>query len=133
MCEEIVMGFLDSLESMAGQSNPNAQVAGGLLQALEEHPGGLQGVMNHMQQNGIDPNQVAAQGQAQPGAVSQGLQGSGLIEMVAQKAGVSPQVAEEALAFVLPVVMSHLTQGGTAAPPSSGFSGLAGSLLSRFL
>ncbi len=132
------MGFLDGLENMASQAmeqggNPTAKVAGGLMQALEEHPGGLQGVMNQMQQNGVDPNQVAAQGSAQPGTVSQGLQGSGLIEMVAQKAGVSPQVAEEALAVILPVVMSHFTQGGTSAPPSSGFGGLAGSLLSRFL
>jgi uncharacterized protein YidB (DUF937 family) len=132
------MGLLDGLEGMASQAmggsdNPNAKVAGGLMAALEEHPGGLQGVMNHMQQNGVDPNQVAAQGTAAPGAVSQGLQGSGLIDMVAQRAGVSPQVAEGALALILPVVMSHFTQGGTTAPPSSGFGGLAGSLLSRFL
>ncbi len=135
------MGILDSLEGMASQAmsggdNPNAKVAGGLLQVLEQHPGGLQGVMNHMQQNGVDPNQVAAQGSAEPSTVSQGLQGSGLIEMVAQRAGVSPAVAEGALAIVLPMVISHFTQGGTSAPPatgSNGFGGLAGSLLSKFL
>ncbi len=132
------MGFLDGLQSMASQAmagsdNPTAKVAGGLMAALEEHPGGLQGVMNHMQQNGVDPQQVAASGAADPAAVSQGLQGSGLIDMVAQKAGVSPQVAEGALALVLPMVMAHFTQGGTAAPPSSGFGGLAGSLLSKFI
>lgn len=132
------MGFLDGLENMASQAmeqsgNPTAKVAGGLMQALEEHPGGLQGVMNQMQQNGVDPNELAAQGSAQPGAVSQGLQGTGLIDMVAQKAGVSPQVAEEAMAVVLPMVMSHFTQGGTTAPPTGGFVGMAGQLLTKFL
>ena len=129
------MGILDSIENMAGgqAGNQNQQVAGGLLQVLEQHPGGLQGVMNHMQQNGVDPNQMAQQGQAQPGMVSQGLQGSGLIENVASRAGVSPQVAEAAMAFVLPMVMSHMTQGGTTAPPQSGYAGMAGGLLSRFI
>ncbi len=132
------MGFLDGLENMASQAmtqggSPTAKVAGGLMQALEQHPGGLQGVMNQMQQNGVDPTQVAAQGSAQPGAVSQGLQGTGLIDLVAQKAGVSPQVAEEALAVILPLVMSHFTQGGTSAPPTGGFASMAGSLLSKFL
>ncbi len=132
------MGFLDSLESMAANTmeqsgNPQAKVAGGLMEALEQHPGGLGGLMNQMQQNGVDPNQVAASGTAAPGAVSQGLQGTGLIDMVAQKAGISPQMAEEGLAVVLPIVMSHFTQGGTSAPPSSGLAGMAGGLLSKFL
>jgi uncharacterized protein YidB (DUF937 family) len=132
------MGFLDNLESMASNAmeqsdNPQAKVAGGLMQALEEHPGGLQGVMDHMAQNGVDPQQVAAGGQASPDQVAQGLQGSGLIESVAEKAGVSPQVAQELMSTVLPMVMSHFTQGGTQAPPQSGLAGMAGSLLSKFL
>ena len=132
------MGFLDSLESMASTAmeqsgNPSAKVAGGLMQALEEHPGGLQGVMNTMQQNGVDPQAVAA-GQVPEGdQLVQSLEGSGLIESVAEKAGVSPQVAQELMSTVLPMVMAHFTQGGTQAPPASGLSGMAGSLLSKFL
>ena len=131
------MGILDSIEGMAGQQmgggGQNAQVAGGLLQALEQHPGGLGGLMAHMQSNGVDPNAMAQQGSASPQTVNQGLQGSGLIDSVAEKAGVSPQVAKEALAVILPIAISHFTQGGTAAPPSGGLSGMAGGLLSRFL
>lgn len=129
------MGLLDGLEQMAGMgqdANPQAKVAGGLLQALEEHPGGLQGVFSHLQNNGVDANAVAASGAPSPEAAS-ALHGSGLIDSVAEKAGVSPQVAEEALAVVLPIVMSHFTQGGNNAPPQGGFAGMAGSLLSRFL
>ena len=53
---EVIMGLLDTIESMAGQSpqgGNNAQVAGGLMQALDEHPGGLQGVIQSFQQNGM--------------------------------------------------------------------------------
>lgn len=132
------MGFLDGLESMASSAmaqsdNPTAKVAGGLMAALEEHPGGLQGVMNTMTQNGVDPQAIAADGSASAEQIGQGLQGSPLVAMVADKAGVSPEVAQQLMSTVLPMVMSHFTQGGTSAPPSSGFSGLAGSLLSKFL
>ncbi len=132
------MGLLDGLESMAasalGQSgNPTAKIAGSLMQALEEHPGGLQGVMDGMKQNGIDPQAIAAGGSASATQIAQGLQGSPLVAMVAEKAGVSPEVAQELMSTVLPLVLSHFTQGGTAAPPDGGFAGLAGSLLSKFL
>ena len=118
---------------MAQSDNPTAKVAGGLMSALEEHPGGLQGVMETMQQNGVDPQAIASGGSASADQIQQGLQGSPLVAMVAEKAGVSPEVAQELMTTVLPMVMSHFTQGGTEAPPSSGFSGLAGSLLSKFL
>ena len=133
------MGFLDSLESMASSAmetsdNPSAKVAGGLMQALQEHPGGLQGVMDTMSQNGVDPQAMAADGTATPEQVGQGLQGSPLVGMVAQKAGVSPEVAQQLMSTVLPMVMSHFTQGGTSAPPAAdGLAGLAGGLLSKFL
>ena len=132
------MGFLDGLESMAssamaGSDNPTAKVAGGLMSALEEHPGGLQGVMDTMTQNGVDPQAIAADGSASAEQIGQGLQGSPLVSMVAEKAGVSPEVAQQLMSTVLPMVMSHFTQGGTSAPQESGFSGLAGSLLSKFL
>lgn len=132
------MGFLDGLESMASSAmaqsdSPTAKVAGGLMSALEEHPGGLQGVMETMQQNGVDPQAIASGGSASADQIQQGLQGSPLVAMVAEKAGVSPEVAQQLMSTVLPMVMSHFTQGGTEAPPSSGFSGLAGSLLSKFL
>jgi uncharacterized protein YidB (DUF937 family) len=132
------MGLLDGLESMASQAmeqsgNPAAKVAGGLMQALEEHPGGLQGVMDHMQQNGVDPQAIALGHAVSPDQVAQALAGSGLIESVARKADVSPQVAQELMSTVLPTVMAHFTQGGTAAPPENGFAGMASSIMGKFL
>jgi uncharacterized protein YidB (DUF937 family) len=118
---------------MAQSGNPTAKVAGGLMQALEDHPGGLQGLMDHMASNGVDPQAVAAGQSATPDQISQGLQGSGFLEKVAEKAGVSPEVAAAAMTTVLPIVMSHFTQGGTEAPPASGFAGMASGLLSKFV
>ena len=145
--EDTSMGLLDSLESLAanklGQSGSqtgsqagdgsHASIAGGLLSALEEHPGGLGGLMTHMQANGVDPQAVANGQPTTPQQVDQGLAGSGIIEKVAARAGVSPEVVKIGLATVLPIVMAHFTQGGTAAPPSSGFGGAASQILGRFL
>jgi uncharacterized protein YidB (DUF937 family) len=133
------MGLLDSLEGFAAQqmaqsSNPEAKIAGGLMSALQEHPGGLQGVVDAFHENGMSA-QVAGE-PADPNQVGQVLGGSGLIENVAARAGVSPEVAQALMATVLPMVMSHFTQGGTAAPPAQeadGFAGMAQQLLGKFL
>jgi uncharacterized protein YidB (DUF937 family) len=138
MESEVPMGLLDGLENRAAQAmgqggSPTADVAGGLMQALEQHPGGLQGMMDHMKKNGVDPQAMASGQPSTPQQVGQGLQGSGLVESVAQKAGVSPQIAQELIALVLPTVISHFTQGGTSAPPQGGFAGMASMIAGKFL
>jgi uncharacterized protein YidB (DUF937 family) len=133
------MGILDSIESMAGQQgqSTNAKVAGGLMQALDEHPGGLAGVISSFQNNGMaDHVQQWSTGQQQtatPDQVQQGLNGTGLIDRVAAKAGVSPEVAKVAMATVLPVIFAHFSQGGQQAVPQSGFGGMASQILSKFI
>jgi uncharacterized protein YidB (DUF937 family) len=135
------MGFFDSIENLAAQelgggANTNANVAGGVMQALEEHPGGLAGVMDHLTNNGMGEHvQNWSQGTntATPDQIQQGLAGSGFLENVAAKAGVSPQVASMAMSTILPMVMSHFTNCGQQAPPQSGFGGMASQILGRFL
>ena len=133
------MGILDTIESMAGQGGQggnNAQVAGGLMQALDEHPGGLQGVIQNFQQNGMAQHvQNWSQGgqQATPEQIQQGVGNTGLIDSVAQKAGISPEMAKVGMAVVLPMVLAHFTQGGQQAVPSGGFGGMAGQILGKFL
>ncbi|AXC16009.1 hypothetical protein ACPOL_6799 (plasmid) [Acidisarcina polymorpha] len=135
------MGLLDSIEGMAGQvatdGGTRSKVAGGLMRALDEHPGGLAGVLDSFKQNGMgDHVQGWATGQQQtatPEQVQQGLGGTGLVERVAEKAGVSPQVAQVAMATVLPMVIAHFTQGGQSSPPQSGFGGMASQILSKFV
>jgi uncharacterized protein YidB (DUF937 family) len=137
------MGLLDTIENMAGQqgqaANPglNAGVAGGIMQALEQHPGGLSGVMDSFRNNGMaDHVQNWSTGQqptATPDQIQQGLGGSGFIENVAAKAGVSPEIAKIAMTTVLPLVMAHFTNGGQQAPPQSGYSNMASQLLGKLL
>ena len=133
------MGILQSLEGMAGGSggNPTASVTNGLMQALEEHPGGLSGILNQFRQNGMDQHvqnwTTGQQTHATPEQIQQGLGNSGFIEKVATKAGVSPDVAKVALAAILPTVVSHLTKGGQQPAPESGVSGMASQILGRLL
>ncbi len=148
------MGLLDIIENAAaGNANQgaentpgasaNAGVMGGLLQALDQHPGGLSGVLDSFRNNGLgDHVQNWANGASgtggvpgnqpasTPGQIEQGLSGTGLIEKVAAKAGVSPEVAKVAMATVLPLVVAHMTSSGQQ-PPQGGYGGMASQILSR--
>ena len=134
------MGILDSVESLAGQVGQNAQsdnakIAGGFIQALTQHPGGIQGLLDSFKNNGMEQHvQNWGTGQnptATPEQVQQGLAGTGLIEKTAEKAGVSPQVVQIALATVLPMVIQHFAPNGHAAEGSIG--SMASQFLGRFL
>ena len=133
------MGFLDEIGSLAGQASQGdnkAKVAGGLMSALQEHPGGVQGLIDSFKQNGMgDHVNAMTTGEQQtttPEQVQQGLGNTGFIESVAQKAGVSPEVAKMAMATVLPMVLQHFAPNGQVADHSQ-FGGMAQQLLSRFL
>ena len=133
------MGFLDEIGSLAGQmgqGDDKAKVAGGLMSALQEHPGGVQGLIDSFKQNGMEDHVNAmTTGEQQtttPDQVQQGLGNTGFIENVAQKAGVSPEVAKMAMATVLPMVLQHFAPNGQVADHSQ-FSGMAQQLLGRFL
>jgi uncharacterized protein YidB (DUF937 family) len=133
------MGFMDEIGALAGQGsqgNDQAKVAGGLMQALEQHPGGLQGLIDNFKQNGMEQHVNSwSSGESQtatPEQVQQGLGNTGLIERTAEHAGVSPQVVQIAMATVLPMIMQHFAAGGQAAPQGQ-FGGIGQQLLSRFL
>jgi uncharacterized protein YidB (DUF937 family) len=136
------MGFLDTIESMAGpgasgSTGVPAGVAGAVMSALEQHPGGLSGVMDSFRNNGMATHvqnwSTGQQPAATPDEINQGLGGTGFIENVAAKAGVSPEVAKVAMATVLPMVMAHFTHGGQQAPPESGYGGMASEVLGKLL
>lgn len=134
------MGLLDSIGALAGMASQgdNARVMGGLLQTLEQHPEGVQGIINSFAANGLgDHAQALANGETPeltPDHIAQGLAGSGLIEQTAAKAGVSPELVQQALTTVLPLVMSHFAQnGGATAGGDSSFGGIAEGLLKKFL
>jgi uncharacterized protein YidB (DUF937 family) len=130
------MGFFDKIGSVAeqlGGAGVAAKVGGGLMQELENTPGGVSGVFQSFQQNGLGGLvQDWGKGQTQaasPDQIQQGLGDTGMIESVAQRTGMSPDVVKSGLAMLIPLVVhhcvsnGHVTPDGTptdAAPPDSG-------------
>ena len=48
------MGLLDALTSIAGGASPEHNgVADALSQVMQEHPGGMDGLLNQLKQNGL--------------------------------------------------------------------------------
>ena len=134
------MGIMDMIQSLAGQTaeaagTDQAKVAGGFIEALTQHPEGIQGVLDAFKNNGMAEH-VNSWGAGQaatatPEQVQQGLSGTGLIEKTAEKAGVSPQIVQMALATILPMVIQHFAPNGQAAPINY-MGSMAEKLLSKF-
>jgi uncharacterized protein YidB (DUF937 family) len=133
------MGLLDTLQSLAGQTGQaagtdQAKVAGGFIEALTQHPEGIQGVLDAFKNNGMADHVGAwASGNnatATADQVQQGLGGTGLIEKTAAKAGVSPQIVQTALATVLPMLIQHFAPNGQATP-TSGMGAMAQQILGK--
>ena len=136
------MGILDMVTGAMGGGGDNAKVAGGLMEELQQRPGGIGSIFSSLQQNGMGGlTQQWAGGQTQPmqpGQVEQGLGGTGIIDSVAQRTGLSPGVVKMGMAALVPLVIHHFVANGhvtadgqpTGAPaPETG--GLLQSVLSR--
>ncbi len=141
------MGLMDMVESAAqqfGGCGEHAQVAGGLLQEIQQQPGGVGSIFQSFQQNGLGGLvQQWAGGQTQPAApdqIEQGLGGTGMIDNIAQRTGMSPTVVKMGLAVLVPIVIHHFVSNGhvtadgqpTGAPPPEP-GGLLQSVLGRLL
>jgi uncharacterized protein YidB (DUF937 family) len=137
------MGLMDMVQSFAGGSGnaDHAKVAGGLMEELQSHPGGISGVLQAFQQNGMGGTaQQWANGQTQPANpndIEAGLGGTGIIDSIAQRTGLSPTIVKAGLAAAVPLLVHHMVSGGhvtadgqqTGSPPEAG--GLLQSLLQR--
>lgn len=114
------MGIMDMIQSMAGQGHaaatPNAQVTGGLMEELQNRPGGLGGLLQSFNQNGMG-GQVQQWGSGQttpadPNQMEQGLGGTGIIDSIAQRTGMSPTMVKMGLGVAVPVLIHHLISNG---------------------
>jgi uncharacterized protein YidB (DUF937 family) len=124
------MGLLDALTSIAGGASPEHNgVADALSQVMQEHPGGMDGILNQLKQNGladqvqswVNPGENKA---ISPEQVQQGF-GTQTVEAIAQRAGISPAVASAIIAVVLPLVVSHLSGSSGQTAEAGGLAGLA--------
>jgi uncharacterized protein YidB (DUF937 family) len=113
------MGLLDDLQNKAvtgmlgGSSNP---LATGLLQMINNHPGGVAGLVQSFHEKGL--GEVASSwvstGPNLPISANQIQQvlGSEQVKQLAAKAGISPDVAGSSLAQLLPTLIDKLTPNG---------------------
>jgi uncharacterized protein YidB (DUF937 family) len=131
------MGLLDNLENQAlgkvmgsaGGSNP---LVAGLLQMIQNQPGGLSGLVQTFEQKGMGglvsswvstgPNPPIS-----PDQVHEAL-GSDQVKALAAKAGISPDAASAAIAQVLPGLVDKLTPNG-AVPEHGNVMDMVGGLL----
>ncbi len=138
------MGLLDMVESMAGGTGDHAKVAGGLVQELQAQPGGVAGMFQSFQQNGMGGLvQQWAGGQTQPATpdqVQQGLGGTGIIDRISQRTGVSPGMVKAGLAVAVPLVIHHFVANGHVTPdgqptgtPAPETGGMLQSILGKML
>jgi len=128
------MGLLDNLENMAESkvagSNPEATA---VLEMIQNHPGGISGLVQSFHSNGLGGlvNSWISTGENQsvsPAQIQQVL-GSGPVQALAQKLGVSPEQASSTLSQLLPTVMDKLSPNG-AVPDHSNLLQMGESLLS---
>lgn len=111
------MGILDMVESMAGGGGgQQGQVAGGLVQELQQHPGGIGSIFQSFQQNGMGGQvQQWAGGQTQgatPEQMQQGLGGTGIIDRISQRTGLPTSAVQMGLAAAVPLVIHHFVSNG---------------------
>jgi uncharacterized protein YidB (DUF937 family) len=132
------MGLIDSLENQAlgnvlGRStNP---LASGLLQMIQNQPGGLQGMVQSFQDKGLGGlvSSWISNGPNPPITSDQVHQvlGSDQVKALAAKAGISPDAAGAAIAQILPGLVDKLTPNG-AVPDHSNVMEMASSMLKNF-
>src|SRR5213080_4644513 len=130
------MELLDNIEGqvmnrvMGGSANP---MAAAVLQMIQNQPGGLQGLVQCFQQNGLEGVISSWIGTGQNHAISpdqvQQVLGSNTLQQVAEKAGVSPDQAKSSLAELLPTIVDKLTPNGQV-PEHSSLLQMGESLLS---
>jgi uncharacterized protein YidB (DUF937 family) len=132
------MGLLDNLENAAignvlgGSSNP---LATGLLQMIQNQPGGLQGLVQSFHDKGMGGlvSSWISTGPNPPISADQVHQvlGSDQVKALATKAGINPDVASAAIAQILPGLVDKLTPNG-AVPDHSNVLEMASSMLKNF-
>ncbi len=135
------MGLLGNLGSMFGggaSSEAHASVATELVNAAQQHPGGLGGMLENFKHNGMAGHVDSWQQPDQQNApisgdqAEQGL-GSGMINQIAQRTGLSPTMVKGAAAVILPMMVAHFSQNGALNQSGSGLGGIASGFLGKLL
>src|SRR5215813_2359081 len=129
------MGLLDIAQGLLANSDSSGNVIGTVMEVLNSRSGGLDGIVQSLQQGGLTETVSSWIGSGQNAPVSgdqlQSALGSGVVQDLASKLGVSPDVAGSHLAELLPGIIDRLTPNGEV--PSGGLASAGMELLSGFL
>lgn len=119
-----------SLIDLAGQLLGGSQQGGGqnllseVMAMVNNHPGGLAGLVQSFQQGGLGDvvNSWVGTGQNMPISADQiqNVLGSGQLQSLASKLGISPGDAGSHLSQLLPAVIDQLTPNGQVEDAGSG-------------
>lgn len=117
------MSFLDQIAgAVSGAANPSGQGGNDMLATVMQlinspQIGGLSGLIQKFQQGGLGDivNSWVSTGANLPISAEQiqGVLGTGTVQDIASKLGVSPDQASGQLAKFLPQIISQLTPNGT--------------------
>jgi len=135
------MSLLDMAGQLLGggqqQGGNNANVLMEVMSMVNNHPGGLPGLVQGFEQNGLGGvvNSWVSTGANQPvdGNQVQNVLGGEQIQNLAAKLGVSPEMASMMAAQVLPQIVNHLTPNGQVPSSGSNLMELGEGLLKSFM
>lgn len=133
------MGLFDIAQELLGasQSGGAGDAVSAVMQALNSRPGGLDGVLQSLREGGLGEAAKSWIGTGSNLPVTaeqiQSVLGSGVVQDLAMKLGISPADAASHLLTLLPGIIDHLTPNGEV--PAGGLAGagldLVKGLLSR--
>ena len=124
------MGLFDNLEGALGSGAVNSVLGGSsnpmashLLEMINNHPGGLSGLIQSFHDQGLGGVVSSWVGTGQNLPVSseqiQQVLGNERVQQLAAKAGISPEMASSALTQLLPTLVDKLTPNGQVPSHSS--------------
>jgi len=120
-----------------GQQGGNATLMSTVLQMVNNHPGGLPGLLSAFQQQGLGGvvNSWIGTGANEPVAPQQvqNVVGDSQIEDVAAKLGISKDDASAKIAQLLPGIIDHLTPNGQVPGNGSNLLEMGEGLLKNFM
>jgi uncharacterized protein YidB (DUF937 family) len=131
------MDLFNTLKNVSSSmfSADHSALATATAEVLGNQPGGLQGVISQLSQGGLGAAVNSWVGTGENAAVTgdqihQAL-GADVVAQIAARAGISPDVAKNGLAMVLPMLIDRATPNGQVGGSSTFADGLGG-LLSMF-
>lgn len=130
------MSLSDLAEQLLGggqQAGCNPNVLSTLLTVVNSHPGGVAGLLEAFQQQGLGGvvSSWVGTGANQPVSPQQvqSALGDQQVQDIASKLGVSPQDASSHIAQWLPAVIDHLTPNGQVPPAGSNLMEMGAGLI----